>query len=134
MDKQYLALAKKGIFILPPKEIYSGFTKSIIIGHNWFNWPKIEEDYRLVPPTNSYEVEFMERYTGLSIWTDGPSLSVSLSHPMADYYLSILQPIWDEQNKGKCQTCNGSGWDGIGYILNCCDCNGTGKLANVSKL
>lgn len=80
--------------------------------------------------TNTTILTFCGKDIGLRFMRDsikGDDLSVSLSHPASKYLLSILQPIWDEQNKGKCETCHGSGWDGMGYTLGCIDCGGSGK-------
>ncbi len=46
-----------------------------------------------------------------------------LSHPLADWWLSILKPIWAKRNEGKCPICHGTGWDGVGYTLCCVGCN-----------
>jgi len=79
------------------------------------------------PGINRSIFSYNGKRVGLSHWSDNNSISVELYHPMTKYWLSILQPIWDEQNIGKCRTCNGTGWDGIGYIFTCVDCGGTGK-------
>jgi hypothetical protein len=99
---------------------------------NILNWPKMDkwgrtENYPVEAGTNVINIRIFGRFTGLTYFKDNKQISVSLDHPMANYWLSILKPMWEKQNKGKCKTCNGTGWDGIGYILTCVDCGGTGK-------
>ncbi|SRR6266404_6119566 len=93
------------------------------------SWPDVPKEIGEWgwPGTNTSIFGYKGKRIGLTHCSDNDSISVSLSHPLSDYWLSILQPIWDEQNVGKCGTCNGSGWDGIGYVFGCIDCSGSGK-------
>lgn len=133
--KESIALIKAGIIFGKIK--YQSYTKSILsplilLKSNFKTWPalpKNEWEYRNgygIGSTTSI-ISFLGHDVGLHFDSNGDKISVSLSHPLAKFWLSILQPIWDEQNKGKCKTCHGSGWDGIGYILTCVDCGGTAK-------
>ena len=91
------------------------------------------KDFYISAGSNTVHIRILGRFTGLTYCRNNKDFSVSLNHPMANYWLSILKPIWKKRNEGKCPTCNGTGWDGIGYTLNCIDCGGTGKDYKVSK-
>lgn len=129
------ALIKAGIIIGKIK--YKNTTSTIIfpnllIKFNLFSWPSMKTFEEIFHNTasNSSILVFMDRDVGLRLIREGENdkISVSLSHPMSNYWLSILQPIWDKNNsKIQCRTCNDTGWDGIGYILTCVDC-GRNKL------
>lgn len=93
----------------------------------WPNLKTYDEIYHNTA-SNTSALVFFGKDVGMRLDSNGDKISVILSHPMAKFWLSILQPIWDEQNIGKCKTCHGSGWDGIGYTLTCIDCGGTGKI------
>lgn len=130
------ALRKGGIIIATPN--YGKVTQSVLSPHlllkyNWSNWPSLKTFDEIFHNTsdNSSPIVFMQKDVGLKLWNNG-NISVSLSHPMSKYWLSILQPIWDEQNKNKCQTCRGSGWDGETYTLTCMDCAGSGKITPIN--
>ena len=103
--------------------------KKIFDGKSFPILPKNENDYchKHGIGSNTCILSFLGYDSGLSVDANGEKLSYSLSHPLALYYDEILQPIWNEQNVGKCKTCLGTGWDGCGYILTCVDCGGTGK-------
>ncbi len=78
--------------------------------------------------SNTHIVCVLGREIGLSYDKDTKMVSVHLNHPLCQHWLAIFKPRWDKQNEGKCMTCRGTGWDGIGYTLTCVDCGGTGKL------
>jgi len=120
------------------KDNYGGWTeipskfKKLIKGMNILSWPKPAQPgepdwYYKSPGDNTTIYTFLGREVGLTKCRDNGYISVQLSHPMADFWLSIFKPIWAKQNEGKCLTCRGSGWDGIGYTYTCIDCGGTGK-------
>lgn len=79
------------------------------------------------PGTNVILLRILNRQVGLSYDKNSKDLSVHLNHPLAKYWLSILEPIWEKQRRGKCQTCQGTGWDGETYTLSCMECGGSGK-------
>lgn len=54
-------------------------------------------------------------------------ISVRLNHPLSKLWLFVFKPLWKYKYRNKCKLCYGSGWDGIGYILTCSECGGTGK-------
>jgi len=83
-------------------------------------WPKKS---KLGYGTNVIPICIFGRETGLTYCKDTKNFSVSLSHPMTNYWLSILEPMWAERNKGKCPVCHDTGWDGHGYTLCCVGCN-----------
>src|SRR5580698_3202313 len=85
--------------------------------NTWPILPKNDWEYRggYGVGDNTSIVSFLGHEVGLSFCSDNGNISVSLSHPMSKYWLSYLQPIWNEQNKGKCKSCHGSGWDGETY-------------------
>lgn len=130
--KEKLALLKSGVIV--GKISYGDVTNVILLPHfllrfDLKSFPSMKTFDEIFHHTavNTTVLTFNGKYIGLSLMDNsirGDVLSVSLSHPMSSYWLSILQPIWDEQNKGKCKTCHGTGWDGIGYTLGCIDCGG----------
>ena len=109
---------------------------SFLRKHDWKTWPDLPDVIQHETATNTSIISYKGKKLGLTHFADNNSLSVSLSHPLSKFWLSILQPVWDRQNEGKCKTCHGTGWDGIGYVLTCVDCGGNGKEkpeATVSK-
>lgn len=97
----------------------------------WRSWPNLKTFDEIFHATasNTTALTFFGKDTGLRLHRvyDNDSVSISTSHPMYQHWLSFLQPVWNKQNEGKCPTCHGTGWDGIGYTLTCVDCHGIGK-------
>lgn len=133
-DKEKSALPKAGLVIV--KLNYDDASPVILsplllLKHNWREWPSMSTFHEIFHATaqNTTVLTFMGKAVGLSFmatWDENhqriDTISVSSSHPMAKFWLSILQPIWDEQNKGKCPVCHDTGWDGDGYRLVCWTC------------
>lgn len=84
------------------------------------NWPNTRPRWEIGSNTRILSIGGKE--IGLSYNIDDKEYSVHLNHPLAEFWLSIFRPIWTRNNAGKCKTCGGSGWDGIGYTLSCLDC------------
>lgn len=89
------------------------------------SWPKKDPNYTV--GTNVIRICILGRRSGLTYHKGTKSFSVELGHPLTEYWLSILKPIWEKKNRGKCKICHGSGWDGETYSLSCHGCGGTGK-------
>lgn len=127
--KEQLALLKNGVIL--GKIHYYGFTHALLSPDYWIksrSWPDLPNPWDWDGcGTNTSMICFQGKRTGLMLDANGDRLSVSLEHPLAGHWLSILQPIWDEANKDKCPGCHGSGWDGETYTISCFDCGGTGK-------
>lgn len=128
--KEKFALAKAGIIIGTPK--YHWNTESVLLPHlllkfNWISWPNLAKVVRHEVGTNTSVVSFSGKKVGISIDSNGEKLGISLDHPMGQYWLSFLQPVWNEMKKDKCSTCHGSGWDGETYTISCFECGGSGK-------
>lgn len=88
-------------------------------------WPKAEKMCCEIGENVTIFTVF-NREVGLSFWRNNDDYSISLNHPLSNFWTSIFDPIWKKQNEHKCPTCHGTGWDGIGYTYSCCDCGGSG--------
>jgi len=130
------ALLKAGVVI--NKLNYGGVTNVLLLPQfllkfdmeTFPNMKTFHEIYHATAP-NTTVLTYHGKYIGLRLMdyssNKKDSLSFSCNHPATDYWRSILQPIWDEQNKNICMTCHGTGWDGETYTLTCMDCGGNGK-------
>lgn len=130
--KEKLALFRAGVVI--GKITYNDVTKVLLLPQFLFrfkiqSFPDVKTFDQIFNKTASNTTVFAYRGKdiGLYLRDDAQILSYSLRHPLAKYWESVLKPVWAEQLKGKCPTCHGTGWDGIGYTLTCVDCGGTGK-------
>jgi len=133
--KEKSALIKSGVIV--GKVEYNDVTNVLLLPQFLFrfdvlSFPSMKTFDEIFNNTavNTTVLTFLKKDIGLRLMSNsirGDVLSISLSHPISKYWTSVLQPIWDEQNKGKCNECWGTGWDGCGYTWSCSECGGTGK-------